>query len=75
MKFLVFVKDLGTLGINESKLRQHVEKKYKGKLRLCLHDKEICVHKTLKTAKNGKLSTLLKRMIEMKAIGQECSKM
>ena len=26
MKFLVFVKDLGTLAINESKIRQHVEK-------------------------------------------------
>lgn len=32
------------------------------------------VHKTLKTAKNVILSTLLKRMIEMKAPGLECSK-
>ena len=39
---------------------------------MCLMTKRF-VHKTLKTAKNGKFSTLLKRMIEMKATGQECS--
>ena len=41
---------------------------HKGKLRLCLMTKRFG-QKTLKTAKNVKLSTLLKRMIEMKAPG------